>query len=163
MVSFKVYSEFDFSKPIDIYHDKRDVVNVIKFMKDYGHKIDKIYVRFCEGDSVIAEYTAEYFIGKEFEFPKFIPGHLSDEIFDVLPSRVAEASFGDGCGVDLVVDGGSFVGMSEMSDHELMEYYMDYNGIYDESDIENDEIAKKLIHFKKDYEAMQVIEEALDE
>lgn len=163
MISFKVYSEFDFDEAIQTYHEKHDVINVIEFMKKYGHDIDKIYVHFCEGDHLIEEYPAEYFISGDLKLPSFIPEHVASEIFDVLPQRVAECSLGDGQDVDMIVYGGSFPGMHEMSDHQLMEYYMDYSGIYDEEEIENDELAKKLIHYKKSYEAQQVIDEAIDE
>lgn len=138
MVSLKLVSEFDQSKHIEVYHKRSDAVMVLRFMKSYGHSIDKILVQFYEGQSMIEEYTAEHFISDSFEFPKFLNDDLVKKIYEVLPSRMAEARFGDGAGKD-EMEGE----LDEMSDHELYDTYCDYHGLYDMGDVENDEIAKK--------------------
>ena len=156
MVSLKVFSEFDFNKPIDVYHKRSDVLMVLKFMKNYGHSIDKIYIHFCEGDTLLQEYSAEHFMGGNFEFPKFLNEELISEIYEQLPERMAEARFSDGGGRDECQNE-----LDEMSDHELFEAYCDYNGLYDTHDVENDELAKKCQSAYENFEANRILAEEI--
>ena len=70
--------------------------------------------------------------------------HLRNEIQDALERRMIQSIINDVDSAKQVIRNG-FVGTNELTDHQLIEDYIDWHGLYDEGDVRRDSLMCRII------------------